>query len=176
MMYSYQDTLPISELTFKINDKNIDACYENLWNRGYNKVEGDIRSGGKGKFVALGYKRAMSTNDKYITNIIGVVSKSEMPMTIYENGAEYMMVLDDNGNGDINKGSGGFFIYFYYTLNDRYMADPIKDLSLQSSKNKLNNNNVEVVNNGMNSEKEGPLDINVGRGGSSPFNYILIIR
>ncbi len=80
------------------------------------------------------------------------------------------------GNGDINKGSHRFYIYFYFTLSDRYLANPIKDLILQSNKNKLNNNNVEVVNNGMNSEKEGPLDINVGRGGSSPFNYILIIR
>ena len=175
MNYSYQTPLPITEITFHIDD-SVEACYGNLWNRGYNRVDGDIRVGGKGKFVALGYKRALSTYDRYISNIIGVVSETTMPMTIYENGVEYFMVTDEFGNGDINKGSHGFYIYFYFTLSDRYLANPIKDLILQSNKNKLNNNNVETINNCSTSIKQGPLDINVGRGGSSPFNYILIIR
>ena len=175
MNYSYQNPLPITEITFHIDD-SIEACYGNLWNRGYNRVEGDIRVGGKGKSVALGYKRAFSTYDRYISNIIGVVSETTMPMTIYENGVEYFMVMDESGNGDINKGSHGLYIYLYFTLSDRYYANPIKDLILQSNKNKLNNNNVENINNCSTSIKQGPLDINVGRGGSSPFNYILIIR
>ena len=87
MNYSYQNPLPITEITIHIDD-SFEACYGNLWNRGYNRVEGDIRVGGKGKFVALGYKRVLSTYDRYISNIIGVVSETTMPMTIYENGVE----------------------------------------------------------------------------------------
>ena len=173
-MFSYQNVLPISEITFKIGD-NINSCYENLTKRGYSKVEGDLRVGGRGKFVALGYKRANYTCEKYISNIIGVVSESTMPFKIYENGLEYTMVIDENGNGDINKGSHGFYIYLYYIESDKLMGLPIKELIFQSSKNALNTH-VETVNNSSNSKRKGKLDINAGRGGSSPFNYILIIR
>ena len=135
-MFSYQNVLPISEITFKIGD-NINSCYENLTKRGYSKVEGDIRVGGRGKFVALGYKRVNYTCEKYISNII--------------------------------------YIYLYYIESDKLMGLPIKELIFQSSKNALNTH-VETVNNSSNSKRKGKLDINAGRGGSSPFNYILIIR
>ena len=131
-MFSYQNVLPISEITFKIGD-NINSCYENLTKRGYSKVEGDLRVGGRGKFVALGYKRANYTCEKYI------------------------------------------YIYLYYIESDKLMGLPIKELIFQSSKNALNTH-VETVNNSSNSKRKGKLDINAGRGGSSPFNYILIIR
>ena len=178
-MSSNKNTQPIYKITFQIGD-NLSECYQKLTDRGFTKVEGDIRIGGGGKFCALGYKRIKEgTNNPYfyyITNILGVVSDIQMPYFIYENSIKYTMIIDKNDNGDINKGSEGFYIYLYYTTNEHLLLNSIKDLVFISLKEKVNSKAEMIQNAATNSIKNGILDINVGRGGSSPFNYIIIIR
>ena len=133
-------------------------------------MDGDIRQGAGGKFVALGYKKG--TNNYPITNIIGFLSKEKEDSTIYENGYQYAMIKDGSGNGDIHKGSKGEFLFLYYT-NDIRVGMPIKGLIFTSLKH-AKTDNKECVQNYSGSLKNGNLDINAKRGG--PFNYIIIIR
>ena len=162
---------PITEVSFSIGD-NIDSCYQNLQDRGFNIVEGDIRIGSGKKFVAIGYKRG--TSNFPITNIIGFLSDHREDSTIYENGYEYRMIRDGNGNGDIHKGSGGVDLYFYYT-NNIYCGTPIKDL-IFASYPKKKRSTAEVVKNCSRSIRQGELDVNARRGSKTPFNYIFIVR
>ena len=161
----------ITKVSFAISKNGIDQCYSDLENRGFIKVDGDIRTGGKKKYVALGYKKE---NDSPITDIKGVISDSYAGDEFTIGNTIYRMIRDHDGNGDINKGSGGKFLHLYYTT-DKYAGNgqPIKDL-IFSSFPKAINSSKEVVKNAPKSLRSGDLDINAFRGG--PFNYIFVIR
>ena len=178
---SSQNSQPITQVSFHIGE-TFEKCNENLTKLGYITLKDNIRIGVGGKNVALWYKKTFeeiyNPYKYYITNIIGVVSEKEMPSQIVENVLEYNMITDIFGNGDINKGSGGFYIYLYYITNERLNIKPIKELQFDSHKNKdhFNKNLEKIMNSSSNSIKKGCFDINSGRGGGSPFNYIMVIR
>ena len=176
-MFSYQFSAPITEVSFSIANK-IEDCYKNLQTRGFTVVQGNIRMGTDKKCVALGYKRLIgdinNPSSVYITNIIGIVTKEKMPNQIYENGVDYYMITDENLNGDINKSSGGFDIYLYYTY-EKMVNGPIKELIFASYREPINPH-VETIKNASISLRSGILDINVARGVKAGYNYILIIR
>ena len=165
------DMNPITHISFAIGN-NINSCYDNLSKRGFNFVEGDIRIGAGKKYVAIGYKRLQ--NYYPITNIIGFLSQKREPQGIYENGIEYHMIIDENSNGDIHKGSGGSFLYLYYTNNIK-VGSPIREIIFVSYPKKRTNK-LEVVQNYSKSRRQGDLDINAERGKKTPFNYIIIKR
>ena len=170
---------PITQISFHIG-KDLSKCQNILKIRGFTPLDSDIRKGGGYQTVALGYKKEpgnnIENNNNYITNILGVVSKNTMPPEIVEDGIKYHMVKDALGNGDINKGCKGFFIYLYYTKEKLKDHNPIKDLIFESHKKKEEFNlNLEMIKNSpSNSKEKGYLDINCGRGG--PFNYIIVVR
>ena len=169
---------PITQLSFHIG-KELSKCQNILKIRGFTPLDSDIRTGGGHETVALGYKKEPDNNNdnnNYITNILGVVSKKTMPPEIVEDGIKYYMVKDSMGNGDINKGSKGYYIYLYYTKEKLKDHNPIKDLIFESHKKKEEFNlNLEMIKNSpSNSREKGYLDINCGRGG--PFNYIIVVR
>ena len=176
-MFSYQFSAPITEISFSIDNK-IEDCYKKLQIRGFTIVEGNIRMGSDKKCVALGYKRLIgdinNPSSVYITNIIGIVTTEKMPNQIYENGVEYYMITDENLNGDINKSSGGFDIYLYYTY-EKMVNSPIKELIFTSYREQITPH-VDSIKNASISLKSGILDINVGRGKKAGYNYIFIIR
>ena len=111
-------------------------------------------------------------NKPPITDIKGVISDpiEEDEFTI--DSITYKMIRDNYGNEDINKGSGGKFIFLYYTT-DIFAGQPIKDLIFTSYPKQINITK-EVVQNAKKSLRSGDLDINAFRGGS--FNYIFVIR
>ena len=162
--------------------KTIEKCNENLTKLGYITLKDNIRIGVGGKNVALWYKKTFeeiyNPYKYYITNIIGVVSEKEMPSQIVENVLEYNMITDIFGNGDINKGSEGFYIYLYYITNERLNIKPIKELQFDSHKNKdhFHKNLEKIMSTSSKSIKKGCFDINFWRREGSPFNYIMIIR
>ena len=162
---------PITEVTFEIGN-DLESCYKSLINRRFEVIDGDIRVGGGKKYVALGYKKG--TSNFPITNIIGFLSNNKEETTIYENGYEYKMIQDGNKNGDIHKGSGKENLYLYYTTS-QFAGSPIQRLIFASYPRKKISN-MEVVQNFSRSLRQGDLDINAKRGGSTPFNYIIIIR
>ena len=116
-------------------------------------------------------KKIFWDTKKPITNIIGIVSWSNQPQKIKEDGIEYTLITDNRNNGDIHKGSGGNYLHFYYTRDTR-AGKPIRDISVGSYPHPLSCD-MEVVNHSKISGN-GALDINTGRGG--PFNYIFIFR
>ena len=162
--YSY-----ITEVTFQICKEGIDKCYEELGKRGFTKVDGDIRVGGRKKYVALGYKKE---NQYPITDIKAIISNSIAAEQFTIGNTIYKMIKDKDYNGDINRGSGGVFIFLYYTT-DPYAGQPIKDLIFASYPHKINTTK-DVVKNAPESIGSGYLDINHGRGSS--YNYIFLIR
>ena len=168
---------PITELSFHIGT-DFSICKNFLKIRGYSPLESDIRKGGGKQFVALGYKKEADDDDDndYITNIIGVASKKQKPPEIIEDGVKYYMVTDVLGNGDINKGSKGVYLYLYWTKEKLKDHKPIKDLIFESHKKKEHfNSNLEMIkNSSSNSDSKGNFDINTGRGGA--FNYIIVVR
>ena len=162
--YSY-----ITEVTFQICQEGIQSCYDKLDKRGFTKVDGDIRVGGRKNYVALGYKKE---NKPPITDIKAIISKSKAKEEFLIGNSIYRMIKDRDYNGDINRGSGGVFIFLYYTT-DQYAGQPIKDLIFASYPHKINTTK-EVVQNAPTSIGYGHLDINHGRGSS--YNYIFLIR
>ena len=171
---------PITQLSFHIGN-DLTKCKNILKIRGFTPLEADIRKGGGHKVVAIGYKKEIdikneNNENNYITNILGVVSKEPKPNKIKENENEYNMITDAFGNGDINKGSKGFYIYLYYTKENLEDHSPITDLIFQSHKKKEEFDlNLEIIKNSpSNSKEKGNFDINCGRGG--PYNYIIVKR
>ena len=162
--YSY-----ITEVTFHISKKELQECYNELHKGGYTKVDGDIRVGGRKNYVALGYKKE---NKPPITDIKAIISKSKAKEEFLIGNSIYRMIKDRDYNGDINRGSGGVFIFLYYTT-DPNAGQPIKDLIFASYPTKINTTK-DVVKNASESIGSGDLDINHGRGG--PYNYIFLIR
>ena len=160
----------ITDISFSIG-YNINTCYNTLSKKGYRPIQGDIRQGAGRRFCAIGIKRFFETQKKPITNIIGIVSWSNQPQKIKEDGIEYTLITDNRNNGDIYKGSGGNYLHFYYTRDTR-AGKPIRDISVGSYPHPLSCD-MEVVNHSKISGN-GALDINTGRGG--PFNYIFIFR
>ena len=160
----------ITDISFSIG-YNINTCYNTLSKKGYRPIQGDIRQGAGRRFCAIGIKRFFETQKKPITNIIGIVSWSNQPQKIKEDGIEYTLITDNRNNGDIHKGSGGNYLHFYYTRDTR-AGKPIRDISVGSYPHPLSCD-MEVVNHSKISGN-GALDINTGRGG--PFNYIFIFR
>ena len=160
----------ITDISFSIG-YNINSCYDTLSKMGYRPIQGDIRQGAGRRFCAIGIKRFFETQKKPITNIIGIVSWSNQPQKIKEDGIEYTLITDNRNNGDIHKGSGGNYLHFYYTKDTR-AGKPIRDISVGSYPHPLSCD-MEVVNHSKISGN-GALDINTGRGG--PFNYIFIFR
>ena len=160
----------ITDISFSIG-YNINTCYNTLSKKGYRPIQGDIRQGAGRRFCAIGIKRFFETQKKPITNIIGIVSWSNQPQKIKEDGIEYTLITDNRNNGDIHKGSGGNYLHFYYT-KDKRAGKPIRDISVGSYPHPLSCD-MEVVNHSKISGN-GALDINTGRGG--PFNYIFIFR
>ena len=160
----------ITDISFSI-DSNVNGCYNTLKGNGYRLIQGDIRQGAGGKDCAIGIKRFFNTNKEAITNIIGIVSGSSQPQKIKEDGIEYTLITEIRNNGDIHKGSGGNYLFLYYT-KDKRAGKPIRDISVGSYPHPLSCD-MEVVNHSKISGN-GALDINTGRGG--PFNYIFIFR
>ena len=105
----------ITDISFSI-DSNVNGCYNTLKGNGYRLIQGNIRQGAGGKACALGIKRFYNTNKEPITNIIGTISESNQPQKIKENGIEYTLITDNN---NINKGSGGNYLFLYYTRDKR---------------------------------------------------------
>ena len=103
----------LSDISFSISD-NLNDCYDELTKRNFLFIEGDIRQSMGKKFCALGIKKENTANP--ITNIIGIVSENREPYSIIEDGHLYKMIIDQNGNRDINKDSGGYYLYLilYY--------------------------------------------------------------
>ena len=168
---------PVTELSFHIG-KDFSICKGFLKVRVFTPLESDIRKGGGHQFVALGYKKEGDDDDDndYITNVMGVASKKQKSPVIEEDGIKYYMVTDALGNGDINRGSKGCYLYLYYTKEKLKDQLPIKDLIFESHKKKEQFNlNLEMIKNSpSNSDYKGNFDINTGRGGS--FNYIIVVR
>ena len=119
-------------------------------------------------------KKIFWDTKKPITNIIGIVSWSNQPQKIKEDGIEYTLITDNRNNGDIHKGSGGNYLHLYYT-KDKRAGKPIRDISFGSYGHSFRKDcDMEVINHSKKSKGSGALDINTGRGG--PFNYIFIFR
>ncbi len=159
----------ITEVTFASAYFGINDCYSELEKRGFTKVEGDIRAGGGKKFVALGYKKE---NKKPITDIKGVISNSKEDIELTEGNIIYEMIQDEEFNGDINKGSGGKYLYLYYTT-DPAAGQPIKDLIFASYSQEIKSQK-DLVLNATKSLRSGYFDINAYRAPS--YNYIFLIR
>ena len=159
----------ISDITFRIRN-NIDDCYNSLLKEGYEYIEGDIRLTCDGKCCALGYK--LNGKEEPVTNIIGTISDGREPQQIIQNGCTYKMIVDENFNGDIHKGSGGNYLYLYSTKDECHMR-PIKDLIYGNYKYKKSSKQ-EVVQNSERSKRKFDLDLCAGR--SAYYGYIYIIR
>ena len=163
----------ITDISFSINS-NVNKCYSYLKGNGYRIIQGDIRKGAGGKYCALGIKRFFNTNKEAITNIIGIVSGSSQPQKIKEDGIEYTLITEIRNNGDIHKGSGGNYLFLYYT-KDKRAGKPIRDISFGSYGHSFRKDcDMEVINHSKKSKGSGALDINTGRGGD--YIYIFIFR
>ena len=162
---------PITSISFRIGD-DIDTCYNKLMDDGYDYIEGDIRWTCGGKFCAIGIKNFSRFNGPPITNIIGTISKVREPNEITQDGCRYKMIIDNEMNGDINRGSCQAYLYLYYTT-DYCNKSPIKDLIYATYKHKKSSNQ-EVVQNSERSEKKFDLDLCAGL--SENYGYIYIIR
>ena len=100
----------------------------------YYNIEGDIRKGVADLYCILGCK--YEKNKPFITNIIGSVSDKEEPFIIYENEIEYNAIKDPLNNCNIHKGSGGNFLYLYFTV-DKRAGKPIKNIKTLTTKKKF---------------------------------------
>ena len=126
------------------------------------------------------YIRFPGKNQPFITNIIGSVSDKEEPVIIYENEIKYTVIKDPLNNSDIHKGSGGNFLFLYYTIDPR-AGKPIKNLKTLTTKKILNEpNHVKYCmrNTKFNKTFES-LDCNRGRDNiirRTPQIYIIIER
>ena len=162
---------PITDITFRI-ENGINKCYDDLIKDGYEYIDGDIRDTCGGKFCALGVKKYNGNSGAPITNIIGTLSKGREPLEIKQDGCTYKMIVDKNCNGDLNKNSGGDYLYLYYTT-DECNKRPIKDLIYGNYKVKKSTKK-EVIQNSERSKNKFDLDFCSGR--SLNFSYIFIIR
>ena len=81
------------------------------------------------------------------------------------------MIQDEEFNGDINKGSGGKYLYLYYTT-DPAAGQPIKDLIFASYSQEIKSQK-DLVLNATKSLRSGYFDINAYRAPS--YNYIFLI-
>ena len=167
----------ITSISFFISN-SIDLSVAQLNYYGFKEIEGDIRKGAGDLFCVLGCKYEI--DHPYITNIIGSVSDNEEPVIIYEKGIKYTAVKDPLNNSDIHKGSGGNYLYLYYT-NDPKAGKPIKNIKTVSTQEFLNLPNIvkySTRHTKYNKPFE-PLDCNRGRGNifkKSIQNYIFIER
>ena len=157
---------------------SIDLCMKELQYYNFEPIEGDIRKGAGDLYCILGCK--YEENKPFITNIIGSVSDKEEPVIIYENEIKYTVIKDPLNNSDIHKGSGGNFLFLYYTIDPR-AGKPIKNLKILTTKKILNEpNHVKYCmrNTKFNKTFES-LDCNRGRDNiirRTPQIYIIIER
>ena len=160
----------ITDITFAVGN-TFEDCHKKLESNQYTIINEDIRKGGKKKFVLLGVKK---NNGPPITNIIGMFTDTKYNnRTLDYDSCKYTQIIDiDNFEGDINRGSGGKFLYLYYTT-DIKAGIPIRDLTPLFYKKKLENNNC-FIQNAKWSLTSGNLDINWSRGGT--YNYIQLSR
>ena len=167
----------ITSISF-FRSNSIDLSMKELQYYNFEPVEGDIRKGAGGLYCILGCK--YENNKPFITNIIGSVSDKEEPVIIYENEIKYTVIKDPLNNSDIHKGSGGNFLFLYYTIDPR-AGKPIKNLKILTTKKILNEpNHVKYCmrNTKFNKTFES-LDCNRGRDNiirRTPQIYIIIER
>lgn len=162
----------ITEITFAIG-KNIEECRNKLESKQYTIINDDIRRGGKKKYVLLGYKK--NNNEQPITNIIGLYSEVKLINGTLEcNSCKYTQIIDsDNKEGDIHRGSGGNFLYLYYT-RDKKAGLPLRALKPQYFKDPIEDNN-KFIQNAQWSLTNGNLNIIWSRGGGT-YNFIELCR
>ena len=167
----------ITSISF-FRGSSVELNMKELQYNNFEPIEGDIRKGAGGLYCILGCK--YENNKPFITNIIGSVSDKEEPAIIYENEIKYIVIKDPLNIADINKGSGGNFLFLYYTTDPK-AGKPIKYLKILSTNQFLNEPN-HVKYSMRNTKYNRPfqsLDCNRGRGSifnPSPQNYIIIER
>ncbi len=167
----------ITSISF-FRSNSIELSMNELQYYNYEPIEGDIRRGDGGLCCLLGCKYEI--NQPSITNIIGSVSDKEEPVMINEDEIKYNVIKDPLNIADIHKGSGGNFLYLYFTTDTR-AGKPIKFLKILTSNQSLNQPNF-VKYSKRNTKYNQPLeslDCNRGRGNifrKTPYIYIVIER
>ena len=110
--------------------------------KGYTFCNQDLNDGSGGAYIYLGYKKASraNTNGGYITDfkLMTYGSKQTNLSDVTVNGTTYTLCPVGGGtdfcndHGDVNKGSGGAYIYLYYTkanFSDKRAVSGIKFIS-----------------------------------------------
>lgn len=118
----------VSEIRFSASSAKQTAL-DTLTNQGFTPVSVDLNKGAGGDFIYLGYK--LTTDPKQavrdIRFLIGGSGTTASPSIRY-GGVDYMLA----GNVDLNKGSGGQYIYGYYTRDSKVGA-PVTAVSIVES-------------------------------------------
>lgn len=131
----------ISKITFVITGSKNEGI-NLLEKEGYHPVEFDLKRGSMfSKYVYLGYKTTQN-RDEAISDLIAQYSGDEdLKKEITYNKKQYFAVSCLNKDThDISKGSGGKYIFLYYT-NTGNQDFAINDLAVSDSKDYLNDFN-----------------------------------
>ena len=161
----------ITDITFAVG-KTFDDCRKKLENNQYYIINTDIRANGKKKYCVLGYKK--NRGEEPITNIVGIFSNNEFYDPIIYKSCQYKKIIDlEKNSGDINRGSGGNYLYLYYTT-DKKAGLPIRGIRPLICEDKWKTKNEDFIQNAQESLTSGNLDVNYSRGGT--YNYIKLCR
>ena len=158
------------------SEGDIKKVKESYQNQGWTIVQQDLNQDAGGKWIYLAYKTSDSAdpNTGYVTDIIASTNNkssfSKWNRTWYQ-------IPHDGGNGDLNEGADGEYIYLYYTrertnLNGHYGTKRVLNkLATSENTNSSDGNGNENYGPVYWCETfSGPCDLNKGAGGK--FIYL----
>ena len=158
------------------SEGDIKKVKESYQNQGWTIVQQDLNQEAGGKWIYLAYKTSDSAdpNTGYVTDIIASTNNkssfSKWNRTWYQ-------IPHDGGNGDLNEGADGEFIYLYYTrertnLSGHYGTKRVLNkLATSENTNSSDGNGNENYGPVYWCETfSGPCDLNKGAGGK--FIYL----
>lgn len=129
--YRYNSGTFISDIRCS-QDSNSSTAKSTLTSAGYNVIEYDLNKDAGGNYVYMGYKTTTNPSDA-IKDLCFYSDLDDLgcnKFTIKINGKECEYVCDKHA--DLNKGSGGDYIYACYT-KDSYAGAPITAISFSTS-------------------------------------------
>ena len=158
------------------SEGDIKKVKESYQNQGWTVLSQDLNQDAGGQWILLAYKTSDSANPEtgYITDIQASTNNKS---SFVKAGKTWYQVPHDGGNGDLNQGAEGEFIYIYYTreranLNNHYGTKRVlSKLTTSDNTNSSDGNGTDNYGPMYWIETfSGPCDLNKGAGGK--FIYL----
>ena len=158
------------------SEGDIKKVKESYQNQGWTVLSQDLNQDAGGQWILLAYKTSDSANPEtgYITDIQASTNNKS---SFVKAGKTWCQVPHDGGNGDLNQGAEGEFIYIYYTreranLNNHYGTKRVlSKLTTSDNTNSSDGNGTDNYGPMYWIETfSGPCDLNKGAGGK--FIYL----